>query len=88
MDQGLVIDITREAIMLMIQLATPVMLIGLVVGVVIALIQALTQIQEMTLSFVPKIIAIYLAIFFLLPGMAQSLVTFTESLADRIAGMG
>lgn len=88
MEEGLVIDITREAIMLMIQLATPVMVIGLLVGVAIALIQALTQIQEMTLSFVPKIVAIFLAIYFMLPGMAQSLIVFTQSLADRIAGMG
>jgi len=60
MSEAEIIDVVRQAIMLMIQISTPVMVIGLVVGVVIALLQALTQVQEMTLVFVPKILAIYI----------------------------
>lgn len=87
MNEAEIIDITRDAIMLTIQIAGPVMLIGLVVGVIIALIQALTQIQEMTLAFVPKIITIFFAIFLLLPMMAQALIAFTEKIADKIVGI-
>jgi flagellar biosynthetic protein FliQ len=84
MDESEVIDVIREAIVLSITLSAPPMLIGLFVGVAIALVQALTQIQEITLVFVPKILAIFLALFFFLPMMTVSLVEFTHLLADRI----
>ncbi|HYD18097.1 MAG TPA: flagellar biosynthesis protein FliQ [Patescibacteria group bacterium] len=88
MEEADVIDFAREAIILTIQLSAPVMMIGLVVGVVIALIQALTQIQEMTLAFVPKMMAIYLAIYLLFPMFATSMKNFTDVIADKIIGMG
>lgn len=88
MNQNEVIEIAREAIMLVLQIGMPVMLIGLIVGVAIALIQALTQIQEMTLVFVPKVFAILMAIFFFLPGFAALMITFMDKIADRIIGMG
>jgi flagellar biosynthesis protein FliQ len=83
-----VIEVARQAILITIQMGTPILLIGLIVGVAIALVQALTQIQEMTLVFVPKILAIFLALFFFLPGMMKTLIVFTESLADRMIGGG
>ena len=87
MNAEAVTDILRETIMIAIQISAPVMVVGLVVGVVIALVQALTQIQEITLVFVPKIIAIFLTIFVLFPGMMTILIAFTERLAERmIAG--
>lgn len=88
MDETEVIAFMQEAIILTIKMSTPVMVIGLVVGVIIALIQALTQIQEMTLAFVPKMIAIYAAIFLMFPMFAQLLVAFTERIADKIVSMG
>jgi len=87
MNEAEIIDITREAILLTIRIAGPIMLIGLVTGLIIALVQALTQIQEMTLAFVPKIITIFFAIFLLLPMMAQALIAFTEKIADKIVGI-
>ena len=63
----------------------PQMLIGLVVGVAISLVQALTQIQEMTLVFVPKILAIFLAILLFLPIMGGLLGGFTNQIFERIA---
>ena len=87
MSEAEIIDVVRQAIMLMIQISTPVMMIGLVVGVVIALLQALTQVQEMTLVFVPKILAIYLSIFALFPSMVTLLVAFMKSLADRMVAI-
>ena len=88
MDELEIIDFTREAIMLTIKISAPVMLVGLVVGVIISLIQALTQVQEMTLSFVPKIVAIYATIFLMFPLMTMTLITFTQKIADKIVGMG
>jgi len=88
MEQAEVIDFMREAIWLMIKLASPIMLIGLAVGVVIALVQALTQIQEMTLSFVPKMLAIFISVFLFFPAMAAALQAFMELIADKIISLG
>jgi len=88
MNQNEIIDIARDAIMLVIQLGTPPMLVGLVVGVSIALLQALTQVQEITLVFVPKILAIFFSIFLFLPGFAMAMTAFMEVIADKIVGIG
>lgn len=88
MNETEIIGLAREAIWLAIEIATPVMLVGLIVGVIIALFQALTQIQEMTLAFVPKIIAIFMAIFFLLPAFAIKMTDFMRFLADQIVAGG
>ena len=87
MNEAEVIELTRHAILLTIQIGTPPMLIGLVVGVIIALFQALTQIQEITLVFVPKIIAIFAALFVFLPSIALTLISFMDTLADKIIGI-
>lgn len=84
MSPGEVLDIGAEAIWTTLAMAAPVMLIGLAVGVIIALVQALTQVQEMTLVFVPKIIAIFLALLIFLPLMGALLSGFMTTIADRI----
>jgi len=68
-----VLDVARDAIVTLLVVSLPLMLVGLVVGVVISLLQALTQIQETTLVFVPKIIAIFVALLIALPFMADKL---------------
>lgn len=83
-----VLGIGREAIMVMIEIGAPVMLVALVVGLAISLIQALTQVQEMTLTFVPKILVIFLSLLMFLPFMLNTLTSFTERLAERIATLG
>ena len=88
MNEEEIIEITREALLLTLKLGTPVMMIGLIVGVIIALFQALTQIQEMTLAFVPKIIAIFFSVFLFFPYFAQVMGDFTDLLADRIVNIG
>jgi len=88
MEEAEVVDFAREAIVLTIQISAPVMMIGLAVGVIIALIQALTQIQEMTLAFVPKMMAIYLAIFLMFPMFAKAMQTFMDKIADKIISLG
>lgn len=88
MNETEVIETARQAILITIQIGAPILIVGLLVGLAIALLQALTQIQEITLVFVPKILAIFLAMFFVLPSMMRTLVVFTESLADRIISLG
>ena len=67
------LDVARDAIFTLIIVSAPVMLVGLVVGLAISLVQALTQIQEMTIAFVPKIIAIFISLLLALPFMAELL---------------
>ena len=84
MTGGVVLDLAREGIWVMILVAAPMMIVGLVVGVVIALFQALTQIQEMTLVFVPKILAIFVTMLLSLPFMGAILGGYMTKLADMI----
>ncbi len=79
-----VLDIARDGIWTMVILAAPMMLIGLLVGVVIALFQALTQIQEMTLVFVPKILSIFLTLLLALPFMGATMESFMNRLIELI----
>ena len=82
-----VLSVGRDAIWLTIQLCTPILLVGLVVGVAIGLFQALTQIQEATLIYAPKIIAIFLALLLLLPLMGSLLSSFMHEVMGKIASM-
>jgi flagellar biosynthetic protein FliQ len=79
-----VLEICREAIFVLLKMSAPVMLIGLGVGLLIGLFQALTQIQEMTLTFVPKILAIFISLIIFMPFMYNLLVDFTEGIEDKI----
>ncbi len=88
MEMAEVLDVSREAVIVLLKLAAPLMIMALVVGLVISLFQALTQIQEMTLAFVPKILVIFVSLLFFLPFMVTTLVTFTQGLAGRIIGLG
>ena len=81
-----VLDIARDAILTLVLVAAPLMLVGLTVGVIVSLFQALTQIQEMTLVFVPKILAIFVAMLVALPFMADALHAHVMRIAARIAG--
>ncbi len=82
-----VLDVGRDAIWLTIQMCAPVLLVGLVVGVGIGLLQALTQIQEQTLVFAPKIVAIFISLLIFLPMMGALMSAFMRQIASRIAGM-
>ena len=75
------LDLARDAIWLLIQLSAPMMIAGLVVGIAIAILQALTQIQEMTLTFVPKILAVFVVLILSLPFMASQLSSFMHKIA-------
>ena len=83
-----VLDVGRDAIITLVLVSAPLLLVGLAVGVAISLFQALTQIQEMTLVFVPKILAIFLAMLIVLPFMADVLQGQMMRIAARIAAGG
>jgi flagellar biosynthetic protein FliQ len=82
-----VLDVGRDAIWLTLQLSTPILIVGLVVGVGIGLLQALTQIQEATLVFAPKILAIFVSLLIFLPLMGALMSGFMREIAARIAAM-
>ena len=81
-----VLDVARDAIITLVIVAAPLMVVGLVVGVVVSLFQALTQIQEQTLVFVPKIIAIFVTLLLALPFMADALQSHMMRISSRIIG--
>ena len=81
-----VLDVARDSITTLVLVASPLMLVGLAVGVAISLFQALTQIQEQTLVFVPKILAIFVTLLLALPFMADSLQAHMMRISSRIIG--
>jgi flagellar biosynthetic protein FliQ len=88
MNEVAVSEIGREALWVVLKVAAPIMMAGLFIGLLIALFQALTTIQEMTLTFVPKILVIFTSIIVFLPFMMTTVVEFAKSLFDRIIGLG
>ncbi len=82
-----IIELGHQAIIIAVKLSAPILLLTLVVGLFIAILQAATQVNEMTLSFVPKLIA--MAILFLFAGswMLESLVDYTRDLIRAIPGL-
>jgi flagellar biosynthesis protein FliQ len=88
MNGAQILDIARDGIWVLILVSSPMMLVGLVVGVIIALFQALTQIQEMTLVFVPKILAIFITMLITLPFMGATMGGFMNRIADMIVAGG
>ena len=84
MDGAQALDIATDGIWVMIIVSAPMMIVGLVVGVIIALFQALTQIQEMTLVFVPKILAIFVTMLVALPFMGATLSGYMMRVVDMI----
>ncbi len=82
------IEIGRESILIMLKIAAPIMATALVVGLAIALFQALTSIQEMTLTFVPKIVVMFFSVLLFLPFILSTLTGFTHFIFDRIIASG
>jgi flagellar biosynthetic protein FliQ len=80
MNPDLVGQIARDAIEITLYLSLPILGVGLVVGLLISLFQAVTQIQEATLVFVPKIVVVLLALLFLSPWMMRKMLSYTEQI--------
>jgi flagellar biosynthetic protein FliQ len=86
MDEAVLLEVGRDAVIVTLKLGAPLMLIALLIGLVISLFQALTQIQEVTLTFVPKIIVVFVAMLLLAPFMLHTLTDFTERIMQQAVG--
>jgi flagellar biosynthetic protein FliQ len=84
MSPDLVVNIAKDAIEITLYLSLPILGVGLIVGLLVSLFQAVTQIQEATLTFVPKIVATFLSLLFLLPWMLDKMMSYTEQLIISI----
>ena len=84
MTPELVIEFAKQAILMTIYLSMPMLGLGLIAGLVISVFQAVTQVQEMTLTFVPKIIAVFLGLLFAAPWMLEKLISFTANIFANI----
>lgn len=88
MNEADTLEILREAILVLLQVSLPIMVVALVVGLLISLFQAMTQLQEQTLTFVPKIVIVFVSLLVLFPFMLQALSLFMEHVVDRIISLG
>jgi flagellar biosynthetic protein FliQ len=88
MTGALILDIARDGIVTFLKVAAPLMLVALAVGLVVSLLQALTQLQEQTLIYVPKILAVFAALLLMLPFMGDALAGYMTRIAVRIASGG
>lgn len=86
--QDQLIDITRQTLTVMLILSTPILLAGLVIGLVVSLMQAVTQIQEQTLSFVPKIIGMVLVTILAMPWLVNKLLVFSAEMFGPLPAGG
>jgi flagellar biosynthetic protein FliQ len=87
MNQDVVISIAMDAMGIALKLGLPLMLVGLIVGLIVSIFQAVTQIQEMTLTFIPKILALGVVMVIAGPWMLGQLLTYTENLYNGIPGL-
>ena len=88
MNEVEVLEISRDAVFTLLKVVTPILSVALFVGLIIGIFQALTQIQEMTLAFVPKIISVFVVIILLFPFTLNQMQTLTEGLFNKIANGG
>lgn len=87
MNPDFAIHIARQAMIITLLLAAPMLGFGLIVGLVVSILQAVTQVNEMTLSFIPKIIAVLLAFALFLPWLLRTIMDFTVWIFTLIQGM-
>ena len=83
-----ILDVARDGIVTFLKVAAPLMIVALAVGLVVSLLQALTQIQEQTLVYVPKILSVFAVMLLALPFMGDALAAYMTRIAARIAGGG
>jgi flagellar biosynthetic protein FliQ len=84
MNPDMVLSLTTKTLEIALLISAPMLIFGLIAGLVVSILQAVTQIQEMTLSFIPKILAVVLAIIIFFPWMMDTMITFTINLFTNI----
>ncbi len=88
MNEVMVLEVAKDGIYTLLLVVSPLLFVAMLVGLLIGLFQTLTQLQEMTLIFVPKILLVFASLIFLLPFMMDRMRVFTEGLFDRIVALG
>lgn len=88
MNEVEVLEISRDAIFTLVKVVSPVLLVALFIGLIIGIFQALTQIQEMTLAFVPKILCVFFTLILLFPFMLNQMRILSDTLFDKIVNGG
>lgn len=83
-----VLDVSQDAVLVLLKVGAPLMIAALVTGLIISFFQALTQIQEMTLSFIPKMLVTFGGLILLMPFFGRTLGAFSQEIFDRIIGLG
>lgn len=84
MNEAQVLEVAREAVWTLVLVSAPVLLVGMTIGLAISLFQTLTQIQEMTLTFVPKLLIVFVSLILLLPFMFHEIRLFAEHMFDLV----
>lgn len=87
MTPDMVVSLAREALIVMLLVSAPMLLSGLLIGLIISILQAITQVHEMTLTFIPKIIAVALSLLIFLPWIISKMVDFTNHLYSMISAL-
>jgi flagellar biosynthesis protein FliQ len=87
MSPGLAVQLVSRALIVALMVAAPLLVTALVIGVLVSLVQALTQIQEQTLTFIPKLVAITVVLLLCMPWMVRQLVQYIVSAFDLLPGM-
>ena len=85
MDEGAILDLGKRVLLLSLTVSFPMLIIGLIVGVLVSIVQAVTQIQEMTLTFIPKILAMSAALIIFMPWMLNQLLAFARDMFGPMA---
>lgn len=88
MNEAEVMDVIREGMFVLIKVSAPPLLAGMAIGLVISIFQTLTQIQEMTLTFVPKVLVVFISLLIFMPFMLHEVIDFTHMIMDKVAGGG
>jgi flagellar biosynthesis protein FliQ len=87
-DQGVVLDVARQGMQVALMVSLPVLAVSLFVGLLVSVFQAITQVQEMTLTFVPKLVGVGIVLMLMGSWMLTTLVSFTQLCFEQMARLG
>lgn len=88
MNEAEVMDVIREGMIVLIKVSAPPLLAGMAIGLVVSIFQSLTQIQEMTLTFVPKVLVVFISLLVFMPFMLHEVIDYTHMVMDKVVGGG
>jgi flagellar biosynthetic protein FliQ len=84
MSQEMILKLAKDTLQITLMISGPMLIVALVVGILVSIVQVVTSIQDMTLSFVPRVIAVFLTFLFVLPWILSTLLSFTTQLYGHL----